>query len=89
MKRGIIKRLVFVLILPVLYTACSGTKNVVRVEPDQEETKVTEIEEQKQKEFEFLFVEAIKEKVLGNTQKAVQNLAGCLEINPRSSAALY
>ncbi|NLO00899.1 MAG: tetratricopeptide repeat protein [Bacteroidales bacterium] len=89
MKRGIIKRLVFVLILPVLYTACSGTKNVVRVEPDQEETKVTEIEEQKQKEFEFLFVEAIKEKVLGNTQKAVQNLAGCLEINPRSSAAMY
>ena len=89
MKAGVIKRLVFFLMLPVLYTACSGTKKVVQVEPDEIQKEEIQIEEQKQKEFEFLFVEAIKEKVLGNTQKAVQNLAACLEINPVSSAAMY
>jgi tetratricopeptide (TPR) repeat protein len=88
MNRGIIIRLVFVL-LPVLFAACTGQKSVTRIEPDQVDTKEIEIEEQKQKEFEYLFVEAIKEKVLGNTQKAVQNLAACLEIDPGSSAAMY
>ncbi len=89
MERIVIKRLVFIIILPVVLAACSGTKKIASTEPLQVETKEIQIEEQKSMEFEFLFVEAIKEKVLGNTQKAIQNLAGCLEINPRSSAAMY
>ena len=89
MKRRIIKRLFFIFLLPVFVFACKGPQDVARVEPRQAETEEVQIEEQKQKEFEYLFVEAIKDKVLGNVQKAVQNLAACLEINPRSSAAMY
>lgn len=80
------------LFLPVLIFACSGTKSVAQqdiepeVEIDQQELK---IEEQKKMEFEYLFVEAMKEKALGNPQKAIQYLSGCLEINPNSSAAMY
>lgn len=79
----------FIFLLPVFIFACKGPQDVARVEPRQAETEEVQIEEQKQKEFEYLFVEAIKDKVLGNVQKAVQNLAACLEINPRSSAAMY
>lgn len=83
---------VLVILLPVIIFACSGSKSIAQqgVEPDvtidQQELR---IEEQKQMEFEYLYVEALKEKALGNPQKAIQYLSGCLEINPNSSAAMY
>jgi len=83
-------------LIPGFILACSGTKSVVNTsEPDVEDPKVEldnqklSLEEQKQMEFDYLFVEAIKEKSLGNPQRAIQLLSGCLEINPNSSAAMY
>lgn len=49
----------------------------------------TELLEQKQAEFEYLFVEALKQKMFGNAQKAIQLLSSCLEIDPNSSAAMF
>jgi tetratricopeptide (TPR) repeat protein len=49
----------------------------------------TELVEQKQAEFEYLFVEALKQKMFGNAQKAIQLLSSCLEIDPNSSAAMF
>ncbi|MDD4107790.1 MAG: tetratricopeptide repeat protein [Prolixibacteraceae bacterium] len=92
-KNSIMQSLVSVIIVTFLLFSCSGVKNVVEQENNEKEVSVDEetliLEEQKEKEFEFLFVEAIKEKVLGNSQKAIQHLSGCLEINPNSSAAMY
>ncbi len=91
MNRKLMK-LVLVIVLPGIIFACSGSKSIAQqdVEPDvtidQQELR---IEEQKQMEFEYLYVEALKEKALGNPQKAIQYLSGCLEINPNSSAAMY
>jgi len=83
-------------LLPGLIFACSGAKSVSQDKIENIENKEVEIEEkelpieeQKQMEFDYLFVEAIKEKSLGNPQKAIQFLSGCLEINPNSSAAMY
>jgi tetratricopeptide (TPR) repeat protein len=82
-----------VIVLPAVFFACSGTKSVAQqdigtddVFIDQQEL---ELGEQKQMEFEYLYLEALKEKALGNPQKAIQYLSGCLEINPNSSAAMY
>jgi tetratricopeptide (TPR) repeat protein len=93
MKKTTIKWLLL-LLLPGLLFACSGAKTVVKEEPvPSEEVEVDENqlkqEEQKQMEFEYLFVEALKEKALGNNQQAIQLLSGCLEIDPNSSAAMY
>jgi tetratricopeptide (TPR) repeat protein len=91
MNRKLMKWLL-VTLLPGIIFACSGSKSIAQqdVEPDvtidQQELR---IEEQKQMEFEYLYVEALKEKALGNPQKAIQYLSGCLEINPNSSAAMY
>jgi len=93
MKFTIIQRLFYLTITALFIFSCSGVKNITEGEINESEIPATseeiQLDEQKEKEFEFLFVEAIKEKVLGNSQKAIQNLSGCLEINPNSSAAMY
>ncbi|MDD2380407.1 MAG: tetratricopeptide repeat protein [Mariniphaga sp.] len=82
------------LLLPGLLSACSGSKSVVRQEivvADEAEVDENELqlEEQQQMEFAYLFVEALKEKALGNSQQAIQLLSGCLKVDPNSSAAMF
>lgn len=83
----------FGIFLIAFIISCSGTKNVAQENANvaikdtvQQELK---LDERKEKEFEFLFVEALKQKMFGNTQEAVQLLSNCLEIDPKSSAAMY
>lgn len=78
-------------ILFITVISCSGTKNITEQEVVNAavEKPVEELAEQKQKEFEYLFVEALKQKMFGNAQKATHLLSNCLEIDPNSSAAMY
>ncbi|MCY1721895.1 tetratricopeptide repeat protein [Prolixibacteraceae bacterium Z1-6] len=75
----------------IAISSCSGPKQIT--EQEVAEAAVvgpkTELVEQKQKEFEYLFVEALKQKMFGNAQKAIQLLSSCLEIDPNSSAAMF
>ncbi|NQU53370.1 MAG: tetratricopeptide repeat protein [Bacteroidetes bacterium] len=80
-----------IIVLFIAVVSCSGTKKITEQEVVGAalEKPVEELAEQKQKEFEFLFVEALKQKMFGNAQKAIQLLSSCLEIDPNSSAAMY
>ena len=87
-----IRRWLFATLLPGFIFACTGTKTVAQVETIPEvivDEKELKLEEQKQMEFQYMFVEALREKALGNPQKAIQYLSGCLEIDPNSAAAMY
>ena len=84
------------MVLAGMIFSCSGTKTITQKEDTQQENTIvesendtTEIDQQKQQEFEYLFVEALKQKMFGNTQKATQLLSSCLNINPNSSTAMY
>ncbi|HKI90555.1 MAG TPA: tetratricopeptide repeat protein [Draconibacterium sp.] len=83
------------LILAGIIFSCSGTKNIAKkgtTEKTDTEVKTdtdSAIDAQKQQEFEYLFVEALKQKMFGNSQKAIQLLSSCLDINPNSSTAMY
>ncbi len=91
MNRKIIKW-VLITLLPIYFLSCSGSKSIAQQDVGSEiiiDEQMLKLEEQKQMEFEYLFVEALKEKALGNSQKAIQYLSGCLEIDPNSSAAMY
>lgn len=89
------KKIIFwfsVLGLASFLFSCSGVKTVAQQEPVQETedtTETQELGEQQQKEFEYLYVEALKQKMFGNAQKAIQLLSSCLDIDPNSSAAMY
>ena len=90
MKSIIIKGLGATLIGVVLMS-CSATKQITenQVAKAAVSAPVDELAEQKQQEFEYLFVEALKQKMFGNPQKAIQLLSSCLGIDPNSSAAMY
>jgi tetratricopeptide (TPR) repeat protein len=79
--------LIIVALISVLISACSGTKKVaVHQVPEVAADTITD---EKRKEFEYLFVEALKQKVVGNQQRAISLLSSCLEIDPGSSAAMF
>ena len=80
----------FVLLVLFMFS-CSGTKKITEQEVANAAVNkpVKEIAEQKQMEFEYLFLEALKQKMFGNMQKAIQLLSSCLEIDPNSSAAMF
>ncbi|MCF6356212.1 MAG: tetratricopeptide repeat protein [Draconibacterium sp.] len=89
MKKAIIRISIFV--LAVVFVSCSGTKKITEQEIANAAVNkpVEKIAEQKQMEFEYLFLEALKQKMFGNMQKAIQLLSSCLEIDPNSSAAMF
>lgn len=74
-------------------TSCSGIKETAQQKSVQETnelvTEETQLDDESQKRFEFLFVEALKQKMFGNNQEAIRYLSSCLEIDPNSSAAMY
>lgn len=91
MKHIRIKQITFILLAGIFFS-CSGAKKVVEQEKNQSGSTVqdtVDLTEEEQKKFEYLFVEALKEKALGNMQKAIQLFSGCLDIDPNSSAAMY
>ncbi len=69
-------------------SACSGQKKVVKPAQAEVVGKTTG-DDEKNARFEELFIEALKQKMVGNPQKAVLYLNSCLEMDPRSSAAMY
>jgi len=83
--------IVFVFVLFIAIISCSGGKKITeqQVVKAAVEPQNSELEEKKQMEFDYLFSEALKQKMFGNTQNAIQILSSCLEIDPNSSAAMY
>lgn len=83
-----------IFLLTGIFFSCSAVKQVTEnKENTQEQTaqkaENPDISEQDQKKFEYLYVEGLKEKSLGNMQKAIQLFSSCLEIDPNSSASMY
>ena len=80
-----------IIVLVIVVVSCSGTKKITeqKIANAAVNKPVEELAEQKQMEFEYLFLEALKQKMFGNMQKAIQLLSSCLEIDPNSSAAMF
>lgn len=80
-----------IIVLVIVVVSCSGTKKITeqKIANAAVNKPVEELAEQKQMEFEYLFLEALKQKMFGNMQKTVQLLSSCLEIDPNSSAAMF
>jgi len=79
------------IVLFIAFVSCSGSKKITeqQVVKAAVESENKEIDEKKQMEFDYLFSEALKQKMFGNTQNAIQILSNCLQIDPNSSAAMY
>lgn len=87
-----IKKYLLTSLLAMALMACSTSKQVANAGSKDEGEQVvsgSELSEDKRIEFEFLFIEGLKQKMLGNQDLAVQYLNSCLDINPQSAASLY
>ena len=74
-----------------LLLSCSSVKQISpAVQPAQkQEQQYAALPDEQQNEFEYLFIEGLKQKQLGNIQLAVSLFSRCLEIDPNSAAAMY
>lgn len=79
--------IVILIVSAVIFNACKSTKDAVRLEETLKE--INELSFEKRAEFDYIFVEALKQKMIGNQQRAVALLSTCLEMDPNSSAAMY
>jgi tetratricopeptide (TPR) repeat protein len=73
--------------ITVLMSSCKSSQNAAVT--SQNDSRVEELPDDKKKEFQYMFVEALKQKMIGNQQRAVSLLSSCLEIDPNSSAAMF
>jgi tetratricopeptide (TPR) repeat protein len=84
------KIFVYIVVVSLLVSACGITKKQteLRVEPAKNGAENV-ISDTDQNEFEYTFIEALKQKMIGNQQTAVALFSKCLEINPESSSAMF
>ncbi len=85
----ILKRTIYFLIVGLFFASCASTKVPVVPEVVQKEEAKNLLTEEQEKEFEFLFIEGLKQKKLGKLQAAVSLFSRCLEIDPNSAVAMY
>ena len=87
MKNRYLAYIAFVLILA---TSCSTVKKNVKSAPlAKSELPEAALSEDDQNEFEYTFIEGLKQKMIGNQQAAITLFSKCLEINPNSTAAMF
>lgn len=82
--------LAYIAVFSILTSSCGTTKkqvsSAVQAKPETEELKISEDDKN---EFEYTFIEALKQKMIGNQQAAITLFSKCLEINPNSSSAMF
>ena len=70
--------------------SCKVSKTVAQVAvPMAIDTIGSRKDSDKRNEFEYLFIEGIKQRTLGNPDEAIKIFSRCLELDPNSSATLY
>lgn len=80
----------YISVVSLLLTSCASSQKQVKAQVnDPQEVLETAMSDTEKNEFEYTFIEALKQKMIGNQQAAVTLFSKCLEINSNSSAAMF
>ncbi len=78
------------LIVTTALASCSGSKKVVQTKKQQtNQIQETVLDNTQQSEFEYIFIEGLKQKHQGNIDGAQQMFSRCLEIDPLSAVCMF
>jgi tetratricopeptide (TPR) repeat protein len=90
-KNHIVVFLIILIGLSSVFSCKVSRKVVLSAEPKIANTDTLEVKlsPESRKEFEYLFIEGLKQKSLGNIDEAIKLFSRCLEIDARSSATFY
>jgi tetratricopeptide (TPR) repeat protein len=82
--------LTYIAVVSILVSSCGTAQKQVK-SPVYAKTDVLEtaISDDDKNEFEYTFIEGLKQKMIGNQQAAIALFSKCLEINPNSSSAMF
>ena len=82
--------IVILLINTGLFCSCKVSKTLSQNKGSAPvDTTGNALSAEKNNEFQYLFIEGIKQRTLGNPDEAIKIFSRCLEIDPLSSATLY
>jgi len=86
------KYLAYIAVASLLAFSCKTVQKEVKTTPTVQEKPAVEenkISEDDKNEFEYTFIEGLKQKMIGNQQAAISLFSKCLQINPNSSSAMF
>lgn len=89
------KKSIYILFVLLIASSCASTKSQLtqntgsNSDAQQNGVSQTQLSEDEQNEFEYLFIEGLKQKQIGNISNAVSIFARCLEIDPNSAVCMY
>lgn len=82
--------LIIIAISASFICSCKVSKTVAqKAVPAPIDTIGSKKDSDNRNEFEYLFIEGIKQRTLGNPDEAIKIFSRCLELDPNSSATLY
>jgi tetratricopeptide (TPR) repeat protein len=84
-----IKNLYWIAILVTMFSCKTPQPSVVQVLPDRESRSLSMLTDEQKQQFQYLFIEGIKQRTLGNSEEAIKIFSRCLEMDPYSSASLF
>ncbi len=79
-----------IILLTVLVFSCKSSQQTVKiVVPEEESKSLSLLNDDQKQQFQYLFVEGIKQRTIGNAEEAIKIFSRCLEMDPSSSSSLY
>lgn len=79
----------FILVLFLTSFAGMAQKRVKSKPQPKSEVEEKSISEDDKNEFEYTFIEGLKQKMIGNQQAAITLFSKCLTLNPNSASAMF
>jgi tetratricopeptide (TPR) repeat protein len=79
-----------ILPLMLLLFSCKPSQQISKTAAPQESAKsISRLTEEQYRQFQYLYIEGIKQRTLGNMDEAIKIFSKCLEMDPASSSAMY
>ena len=77
------------LLFVLLFSCKAPQQAIVKAKPEEESQSLSVLSDDQKQQFQYLFIEGIKQRTVGNPEEAVKIFSRCLEIDPSSSTSLY
>lgn len=81
---------VYWVILLQLLLSCKVPQHVVTsVVPEEDHKELSMLTDDQKQQFQYLYIEGIKQRTLGNSEEAIKIFSRCLEMDPYSSSSMF
>jgi tetratricopeptide (TPR) repeat protein len=87
--KNMIKNLYWIALLVTVFSCKTPQPSVVQVVPQEESKTLSMLTDEQKQQFQYLFIEGIKQRTLGNSEEAIKIFSRCLEMDPYSSSSLF